>query len=120
MAHPIISMLAQEILHGRKLVVLAGAGLSMALPTEMEGGADVATRVVTEVRTDTPDFPELDDPGQVYDEMFRRSAQAGIGRFVEIVQHVGFANYPVNEGHKAIIRLFLEGGIEQRRRLDVF
>ncbi|MGA7852658.1 MAG: hypothetical protein WCA15_04975 [Candidatus Acidiferrales bacterium] len=91
----------------------------MAVPTEMDGGADVAARVVTEVRADTPDFPELDDPGLVYDEMFRRSAQAGIGRFVRIVQQVGFANYPVNEGHKAIIRLFLEGAIEQVYSLNV-
>src|SRR6266849_8385709 len=49
LAHPIIRSLADEILHGRKLVVLAGAGLSMATPTEMDGGAEVAARVVAEI-----------------------------------------------------------------------
>lgn len=119
MANPVVEAILNDIDNGKKLVILAGAGLSMAVPTEMDGGAEVAARVIGEIKPQMEDFPDSSDPGQVYDEMVRRRGQAGIQRFVDIVQQVGFAYYPVNDGHTAIIKLYLEGAIDQVYSLNV-
>jgi hypothetical protein len=119
LANPLVNAILNDIQQDRKLVILVGAGLSMATPTEMDGGADVAARVIEEIRLEIEDFPESRDPGQVYDEMVTRIGQPGVQRFIGIVQHVGFANYPVNAGHKAIIKLYLEGVVDQVYSLNV-
>lgn len=119
MANSVVEAILNDIDNGKKLVILAGAGLSMAIPTEMDGGAEVAARVIGEIKTQMADFPDSSDPGQVYDEMVRRRGQPGIQTFVDVVQQVGIANYPVNVGHTAIIKLYLEGVIDQVYSLNV-
>jgi hypothetical protein len=88
-----VEAILDDIFADRKLIILAGAGLSMATPTEMDGGAEVAYRVATEIRTEIADFPDSSAPGLVYDEMSSRSGQLGVQRFIDIVRQVGFANY---------------------------
>jgi hypothetical protein len=104
---------------GRRLIILAGAGLSMAAPTEFDGGAELARRVVRSIRAEIPDFPNIDDPGLVFDALIARDPDGGAAKFVAIIQAVGPEYYPANAGHAALIKLYLEDVIQNIYSLNV-
>ena len=114
-----LDQLALTLVNGEKLIILAGAGLSMAAPTEFDGGSDLARRIIQTVRAEFPDFPDTNDPGVVFDTLVDRDLAQGAARFIAIVQDVGPAYYPTNAGHAALIKLYLEDTIQNIYSLNV-
>ena len=120
MADPRIEQLAIRIVFLReKVVLLVGAGLSMAVPTEMEGGRQLARRISQIAHDVFPGFPGSEDLGIVYDELSTRHDALGTDLFLRTFQQVGPNYYPENEGHISIVKLFLEDAIEAIYSLNV-
>jgi hypothetical protein len=120
LADPRIEELAIRIvtLH-EKILLLVGAGLSMAVPTEMEGGRQLAQRISRAANDVFPGFPASDDLGVVYDELSLRHGALGVELFLTTFRQVGPAYYPENDGHISIVKLFLEDAIETIYSLNV-
>jgi hypothetical protein len=91
----------------------------MAAPTEFDGASQLARRIVESIRAETPDFPDIDDPGIVFDTLIAQEPAQGNAKFIAIIQAVGPAYYPANTGHAALIKLYLEDTIQNIYSLNV-
>ena len=104
-----------------QLVVLACAGISMGCPSEFHGGAELVRHVIEHVRGEFADFWNYrgTDIGQLYDELVTAHGERGKERFLDAIGAIGPEFYPANQGHKAILKLYLEGVIKAIYTLNV-
>jgi hypothetical protein len=119
LAHTLIEEIALRLVTGGKLTILIGAGLSMAVPTELDGARQLAERIAQAVRVLHPEFPISDDLGVIYDQLKGEYGGQGVDLFLRTFQELGPAYYPENSGHISIVKLFLEDTVESIYSLNL-
>ena len=93
-----------------QIAILACAGISMGCPSEFHGGSGLVQYVVNEIRAEFNGFwnYEGSDIGRLYDSLVDAHGARGKQRFLSAVMNLRPDYYPPNDGHRALIKLYLE------------